>query len=343
MPRPKKFRVYPLLKPLGWLYGSVMCVRNYLYARGLKRSYRADVSVVSVGNLSVGGTGKTPFCAWLISVLNGAGKCPAFLSRGYGRQSRGFVRAETTSSARDIGDEPLEIHQMFPDVPVCVCENRAQGSRRLLEKYPQTECIVLDDAFQHHRIRRDLDIVLTDYNRLYTRDLVLPAGRLREPRCGIGRANIVVVSKCPPELNSAEARAVEKELNLRPGQRLFFSSIGYKPLDIGPLTDKSVLLLTGIANPAPLIAHFSPVCGALAHIRFPDHHSFSPADIERIAAAAEKADIVITTGKDAARLPQDLPKVIAEKLHIQRIGLQILFNGEPALRTAIMSIFKHGQ
>lgn len=325
---PKPFRLYPALLPLSWIYGGIMQIRNRLYDCALLRTHPTPLPTVSVGNLAVGGTGKTPMCAFLLAKLKELGLRPAFLSLGYGRKSHGYVEATTTSTARDIGDEPLEIHQAFPDIPIAVCVKRFLAAKRTKEAHPEINCFVMDDAYQHRATHRDINILLTDYNRLYTRDLVLPAGRLREGRAGARRAQIIIVSKCPPTLTTEEAGIIKRELNPQPNQSVFFTAISYLPLGIENLGGKRALLLTGIANPAPLIEHYCPLCASLQTLCYPDHHDFSRSDIDTIAAQAQEADIIITTGKDFARLPQVLPKEITDKIRIQRIGVKFLFNKE---------------
>lgn len=339
---PKPFRLYPALLPLSWIYGGIMQIRNQFYDCGILRTHPTPLPTISVGNLAVGGTGKTPMCAFLLAKLKERGLRPAFLSLGYGRkkhacghqsygyghQSHGYVEATSTSTARDIGDEPLEIHQAFPDIPIAVCGKRFLAAERIKKAHPEIDCFVLDDAYQHRATHRDINILLTDYNRLYTRDLVLPAGRLREGKSGTRRAQIIIVSKCPHALTMEEAEAVRWELKPEPLQSVFFTAISYLPLEIDNLGGKRVLMLTGIANPAPLIEHYSPLCASLQTLCYPDHHDFSHYDIDTIAAQAQKADIIITTGKDFARLPQTLPKEITDKIRVQRIGVTFLFGKE---------------
>lgn len=328
MSKPKPFRTYPALLPLSWVYGGIMQLRNRLYDHGILRTHPTLLPTISVGNLAVGGTGKTPMCAFLLSALKARGLHPAFLSLGYGRKSSGYVEATESSTASDIGDEPLEIHHTFPDIPIAVCGKRFLAAERIRSAHPDINCFVLDDAYQHRATHRDINILLTDYNRLYTRDLVLPSGRLRETSSSASRAQIIIVSKCPPSLTPEKAEAVRRELKPLAYQHLFFTCIHYLPPNICDLQSKHLLLLTGIANPAPLIAHYSQSCASMQTLCYPDHHSFSSSDISDIAAKAQEADIIITTGKDFARLPKDLPTGIAQKLCVQRIGVRFLFNEE---------------
>ena len=311
--------------------------RNRRFDTGRTPITVVPVPVVSIGNLSVGGTGKTPMCLWLLRQLLAAERHPAMLSRGYGRKTRGFLHADATSTARDIGDEPVEVFRSLEGkVPVFVCEDRVHGAQRLLQADSSVDSIVLDDAYQHRFIHRDINILLTDYRRLYTRDRVLPEGRLRELPEGAARADIIVVSKCPYGITPDESEAIRQQLQPLPHQHIFFSAIEHEPLNIPELDTKRVLIFTGIAKPQPLIQHYTPKCLSLRTMRFADHHNFSQKDISRIAAAANDADVVITTGKDFSRLPANLPEELRTKLRVQRINTKILFNQEDTLKNLIL-------
>lgn len=337
---PKAFKTYPLLRPLSWLYGQIMAIRNRRFDSGRLHTQRFPVPVVSVGNISVGGTGKTPMCAYILKTLLGQNISPALLSRGYGRKSKGFQEATPSATAVLVGDEPLELFHRFEGrVPVFVCEDRCTGARLLLNHSPQVGTIVLDDAYQHRYIERDLNILLTDYSRLFTRDKVLPEGRLRERSGGVVRADIVVVTKCPPKLSSQDANAIRGEMGLRPGQRLFFTSICYDQSAIPKeLENANVLLFTGIAKADPLINYYKERCRSLSYIRFADHHAFSPADIKRITHEATKAHTVVTTAKDFERLPHDLPTEIKDKLFVQQIDIVFLFGQATEFDNIITSL-----
>lgn len=338
------FRSSIILRPASWLYGRVMRWRDRRFDTGRTPVTTVPVAVVSIGNLSVGGTGKTPMCLWLLRQLVTAGRHPAMLSRGYGRKTRGFHHADAASTAREIGDEPVEVFRSLQGkVPVFVCEDRVHGAQRLLQADSNIDSIVLDDAYQHRFIHRDINVLLTDYRRLYTRDRVLPEGRLREPAEGAARADIIVVTKCPYGITPDEAESIRQELQPLPRQHLFFSAIEYEPLNIPDLSTKKVLIFTGIAKPQPLIQHYTPQCLSLRTMRFADHHNFSQKDISRIAEAAQAADIVITTGKDFSRLPADLPEEIRSKLRVQRITVKILFNQEETLKDLIFKGLKKAE
>lgn len=315
-----------------------MQIRNLLYEHNILRTHPTYRPTISVGNLAVGGTGKTPMCAFLLSMLEARGVAPALLSLGYGRKSSGLVEATDMSTAADIGDEPLEIHQALPHIPIAVCKQRYEAAKQLLSHHPEIQCFVMDDAYQHRPTHRDLNILLTDYHRLYTRDLVMPAGRLRESAAGAKRAQFIIVSKCPDNLTKDEAEAIRNELRPRPYQSVFFTSIHYQAPQTPLLNEKRVLLLTGIANPAPLAEYYRPLCASLHTLAFPDHHTFSSADISLLSDKAKTADIIVTTGKDFARLPQDLPSAIKEKLTVQRIGVNVLFGEQDRLIDNIIHV-----
>ena len=328
-----------ILQPLAWAYGRVMRIRNWRFDTGQTPVETVGVPVISVGNLSVGGTGKTPMCAWVLQLLTENGHKPAMLSRGYGRKTSGFRQVVAGSTAREVGDEPLEVFRRFDGkVPVFVCENRAEGAQRLLQADDSINAIVLDDAYQHRFIYRDINILLTDYSRLYTRDKVLPQGRLRELPEGAARADIIVVTKCPPSLSAQQAQAISDELRPQTRQQVFFSAINYEPIGT-ELHDKDVLIFTGIAKPQPLIDHYTPLCRSVQTMLYGDHHTFSAAEISTIATAAEQADIVVTTAKDYSRLPAGLPPVLRDKLRVQRIAVEILLEQKEKIRNTIIDKF----
>jgi tetraacyldisaccharide 4'-kinase len=313
-----------LLLPFSWLYAAVLAGRNWLYDRGWKASAPGWVPLLGVGNLRVGGTGKTPHVAWLVEELLRQGQRPAILSRGYGRQTTGPRLATAADSAASVGDEPWQYYQEFSAlaVPVAVAENRRLGLDLLRQHHPTLTCLVLDDAYQHRRVRPALNILLTELARPFYHDYVLPAGRLRESRAGAARADVVIVTKCPPNL-SAEARAAaEAQVRryARPGVPVLFSAYAYaapKPLVVSldandqPLpadpsyrpTPGPALLLTGIAQPGPLRAHLESQGYTIRHhAAWPDHHAFRPADLAALYQHWQPGWPVFTTEKDATRL-----------------------------------------
>lgn len=302
--------------PLSWLYGLGVRLRNHLFELGILKSRSFDIPVISVGNITVGGSGKTPHVEYLIMLLKNNCKV-AVLSRGYKRKSKGFVLADDKTRMTDIGDEPYQMKTKFPDVHVAVDKNRCHGIDMLTsgETTKDTDVILLDDAFQHRYVKPGINILLVDYHRLIIYDKLLPAGRLREPQSGKARADIVIVTKCPKDLKPMEYRVIIKAMNLYPYQQLFFTSLDYddlysvfgntkRPLDSIKRTD-NILLLTGIASPKQLANDISEYTSNITQLNFPDHHQFTAKDIERINSTFSNMPspkIIITTEKDTARL-----------------------------------------
>lgn len=294
-----------------------MRLRNWCFDHGWLEQRKAEWPVVSVGNLAVGGTGKTPMVELIVEQLRQRGHNPVVVSRGYGRRTKGPLLATAESTADDIGDEPLQIFRHLA-CPVIVSEDRRKALpliRQWNKAHPEAPItvIVLDDAYQHRYLQRDCNILLTDYHRLYTRDHVLPFGRLREPACGAKRADVIVVTKCPPHLTAAEAQSIRRELQAEARQQVVFASISYAEL---PTFDEPPVLLTGIANPAPIREHLQSQGIKIArHLQYADHHRFSANDLAEIRAIQAP---IITTAKDATRLPQ------LSNLHILNIRTHIL-------------------
>lgn len=328
------------LRGLGAVYAFATDVRNWMFDHGWLRERSFDVPTICVGNLAVGGTGKTPHCEWLVQHLLDDGRCVAILSRGYGRKTRGYLEGTPASRAEDIGDEPLQMLQRFGDrVHVAVCEDRCRGIEQLTERHPQIDVIVMDDAFQHRYVRPTSRILLTAYNRLYDSDHVMPAGRLRERAQGAQRADIIIVTKCPSALSAAQRNAIMQRLAPIPHQQVFFTSIAYA--DSVPSAD--VLLITGIAHPEPLVEHLTAHGTTVSrHLAYRDHHAFTAVDVNRIEEAAQQAEHIITTAKDFQRM-RDLP-LSAEtrrKITIQDIHVSVLDNDDERLYRAILSTLTH--
>lgn len=295
-----------LLFPFAILYGFITSIRNFLFDKGILKSTSFDLPVIAVGNLSVGGTGKTPQIEYLIRLLSDKYKI-ATLSRGYKRKSEGFVLANENSNAEILGDEPFQFHQKFPNVMVAVDANRANGIQQLLSKDEKPEIILLDDAYQHRKVKAGFYILLTSYGDLYTDDFMLPTGNLRESRSGAARANIVVVTKCPKILTEEEQTKIRLKLKLNAAQQVFFTFIDYdmvifgknEKIAVNEIKSESKLLLAGIAKPKPFfdcLKNESDEC-----LTFPDHHHFSDADLDAIRNKANGRKI-ITTEKDYVRL-----------------------------------------
>ena len=303
------------LLPLSWLYGLGVKFRNMLFEIGILHSESFDVPVISVGNITVGGTGKTPHVEYLIELLKDKAKV-AVLSRGYKRRTRGFVIADDNATAKTIGDEPLQMKRKYgDDITVAVDRKRCHGIRQLTSDEDGIDVILLDDAFQHRYVQPGVNILLVDYHRLIIYDKLLPAGRLREPLSGKNRADIVIVTKCPHDLKPMEYRVITKAMNLYPFQRLFFTCLEYR--NITPVfgsgeqsldsigKDCHILLLTGIASPQQMIEDLSPRCPHITPLTFGDHHTFTSSDVARINnefAALPHPKMIITTEKDATRL-----------------------------------------
>lgn len=322
-------------------YGMVVNFRNMLFNLNILRGREFEVPVISVGNITVGGTGKTPHTEHLINLLSKKFNI-AVLSRGYKRKSKGFLVVETSSTSRQVGDEPLQIKMKYPNVVVAVDENRVRGIEKILEiseKHP--DVIILDDAFQHRYVTPSINILLIDYSRMITEDDLLPLGRLREPASNRDRANIIIVTKCPREIKPIDERIITKDLHIWPYQDLFFSRIKYG--EILPLfpekvleqkvcldSETGVLLLTGIANAKSLKAKLLQTTSSVVSAEFPDHHPFSLKDMEQVANQLEAMTainkIIITTEKDTFRIREidNLPEIIAANLYYIPIEIKFI-------------------
>ncbi len=333
--------------PFALLYGIVVAIRNYFYDSGIFSSIEFSLPVICVGNITVGGTGKSPHIEYLIELLKPAYQV-ATLSRGYKRYSRGFKIADASSNARDIGDEPFQFKAKYPSVEVCVAEERMTAIPQLLQQKPHIDLILLDDAFQHRTVKAGMNILLTDYHRLYTRDHIMPFGLLRESRKAAKRAQIIVVSKCPHDLTIEQKATLIDDIKPNAAQTIYFSSIEYTKLY--PLSHTSVsydenteiLLVCGIANPAPLIEKLSKEFKKIYPLTFKDHHYFTFDDAEEIKDAfhniASNNKMIITTEKDASRLMLLQEKLSAYELpiYIQSIGIDFLFGEGKAFNEEIV-------
>src|SRR3989304_2451165 len=277
-----------LLFPAALLYGIGIAVRNWLYDAGILPSKEFDAGVISIGNLSVGGTGKSPMTEYLIRLLKDIFPL-ATLSRGYGRHTSGFFIAETDSASMQIGDEPLQFKKKFPDVIVSVDENRRHGIKKLLSQFPELKVVLMDDAFQHRRVKPGLNILLSDYSKMFYDDFLLPVGSLREWRAGKNRADILVVTKCPDHLSPVEKRIILKKINPQPHQHVLFAQVKYgEPVslfgnkeirDIGEINNYQIILLTGISNPKPLEDYLKEKVSKIIPIHYPDHHEYTIVEV----------------------------------------------------------------
>jgi tetraacyldisaccharide 4'-kinase len=316
-----------ILFPFAFLYGLVMLIRNYFYEAGIFKSASFDFPVICVGNLSVGGTGKTPMIEYLLNFLLKKYKV-ATLSRGYGRSTSGFIHLTGNEDAKGVGDEPLQFKTKFKNAIVAVDEKRVRGINILKQQF-SPEIVLLDDAFQHRKVKPGYNILLTGYGDLYSDDFMLPTGNLREFSIGVERADIVVVTKCPKELSENEQNEITGKLDLKPFQKLFFSYIDYggfvknssEEIPLQKLTQEKITLVTGIANPQPLLLFLKKAGINYTHYKFPDHHNFSAADSEKFSADP----FILTTEKDFMRLQNLFPH---DALYFLPIKMKFLKNAE---------------
>ena len=284
--------------PLSWLYTTGVAVRHLLYDQRLLPSFSVNIPTICVGNLAAGGTGKTPMTAYIVHLLRENGYRPAILSRGYKRSSHGFVLADNFATVETIGDEAMQMHRAFPDVPVAVCENRVRGVRQLMRLVPELDVVVLDDALQHRAIRCGLNVLLTPYDHLYIDDHMLPWGTLRDLTVRALKADLVVVTKCPDNIRPIDMRVVDNRLHLPMYQSLHFTGISYAPME----QEGNPLVLCGIAQPQYLLDYVRSVYPQADLMAFPDHHHYKPADIDAIMDKSRNYDFILTTEKDIQRL-----------------------------------------
>ena len=302
-----------LLFPFAVLYDIITRFRNCFFNVGILKSTSFDIPVIAVGNLSVGGTGKSPQIEYLIRLLKDNYKI-AVLSRGYKRKTEGFQLVNDTHTAEDVGDEPLQFYKKFKkDVTVAVDANRTNGIQQLLQRKNPPEVVLLDDAYQHRKVTASSYILLTKYNDLFVDDFLLPTGNLRESRRGAKRASVIVVTKCPENLSKAEKEKIVRKIKPKSYQKVFFTTIAYdenlkgtEELAVSDLKDKKVLLVTGIANPKPLLNFLKEKGVSFKHLNFPDHHNFTQQDISTIKKSFDELPseqkIILTTEKDYMRL-----------------------------------------
>lgn len=328
------------LLPLSWLYGLGVTLRNKLFDMDVLHTQRFPIPVISVGNLTVGGTGKTPHVEYLVRLLSPHYKV-AVLSRGYKRKSKGYVLATSDTPMHEIGDEPWQIKQKFPDIYVAVDKVRTHGITRLMndEETKDVEVVLLDDAYQHRYVTPTANILLVDCHRMIPYDKLLPAGSLREPKESMGRANIVIVTKCPQDIKPLDFRVAQKLLKLRPYQKLYFSTMRYKTMHqlfgeeekaIGDLRENvNVMLLTGIASPGQMQEDLEQYTKHITPLSFPDHHYFTADDAELINRTFSQQPhprLIITTEKDATRLSEldNLSEEVRQSLFVLPIEINIL-------------------
>lgn len=332
-----------LLLPITFLYSLVMRVRNWMYDRGILHATKVPVKVISIGNIAIGGTGKSPLVIYLHELLSKTRQV-ALLSRGYKRKTKGFQLVKPNSSVDQIGDEPKQFSQVIPDLKMAVCEDRVEGANKLLNTFPEVNTIILDDAYQHRAIDRDINILLIDYASIGQKEFVLPTGNLREPKTGSKRADAVVISKTPSIFSPIERRRITEMLKLYGNQHLFFSYIEFK--DIYPFSDAAKLLskdgfditqekviaLSGIANNATFIDHLSRFAKDVEIQPMPDHHHYDVADLveleKKCFVFGQLKKIIVTTEKDIAKLSQDKFLPIIKTLPIFVLPIEVKFHEE---------------
>ena len=328
-----------ILFPFAVLYGWITQFRNFLYDRGIFKSYTFDVPIIAVGNLSVGGTGKTPQIEYLIRLLSDKYRV-ATLSRGYKRQSKGFILANATSTASQLGDEPYQFFKKFPNIKVTVDADRKNGIEQLLSLPKKPEVILLDDAFQHRKVKAGFYILLTSYDDLFCDDFMLPTGNLREGRRGAKRADVVIVTKCPETISQQDQERIMRKIGI--DKPIFFSSIAYEDsvyslgnsLKVSEIKTLTKLLLAGIAKPKSFFAYLQNENDIV--MKFSDHHHFSEDDIVNIKKKA-KNNLIITTEKDFVRLNTSISK---EQLFYLPIKTFFVFGGNDFDKTILNYVGK---
>ncbi|MFM6926510.1 MAG: tetraacyldisaccharide 4'-kinase [Ferruginibacter sp.] len=344
----KSFRY--LLLPITWLYGAIIWLRNKLFDKNILKSASFNFPIICVGNLATGGTGKTPMTEYLIRLLKNDFNT-ATLSRGYKRKTVGFAIANEETTALEIGDEPMQFHQKFPDITVAVGEERIVAIPQLLHERPETNVIILDDAFQHRQVKAGLNIILTDFSNLYTRDFILPAGDLRDVRSSSKRADIIIVTKCRADLSDAEKNKIIAEIRPAANQSVYFTTIEYgKPFHlftkqvIDVEHNHGILLVCGIANPRPIKEHLAKHADSYDMLRFADHHIFHSNDLKEIKQQFDKIQqdkkLVLTTEKDAVRLEKFEQELKDFPIYVIPIEHRFLFNEAEQFNGSITRFIK---
>lgn len=347
------------LYPFSFLYGIGVKLRNKFFDWGILRSRDFDIPVISIGNITVGGTGKTPHTEYLIKLLQPKFNV-AVLSRGYKRKSKGFILSRKNSSVEQIGDEPYQMKQKFPDIHVAVDKNRCHGIDELRKENisPQPEIVLLDDAFQHRYVQPGINILLIDFYRLICDDALLPAGHMREPARGKNRAHIVIVTKCPSDIKPVDFRVISKRINLYPYQKLFFTTFKYKNLvplynkklpvrSITELQEEKILLVTGIASPRQMAQDLENYSSGIETLVFNDHHAFTREDIEQLQNRFNRLKgskkLIITTEKDAARLLHhpDMKKELKPYIYYLPIEVDFLQNQQEVFDQTIIEFIQN--
>ena len=345
----KSFRV--LFLPFALLYGFITIIRNFLYNKNILKSAEFNFPLICVGNLVVGGTGKSPMVEYLIELLKPHFKI-ATISRGYKRKTKGYALANQNATALEIGDEPMQFHIKFPDVSVAVGEERIVAIPQLLHDKPDTQAIILDDAFQHREVRAGFNILLTQCNDLYTKDFFIPTGNLRDQRSSAKRTDIIVVTKCPVNLSEEKRSEIKDELNVKDHQQIFFTAIEYG-LPYHIVTNEKrqlckndeVLLVCGIANPKPLKEYLSKQVETYYQLDYSDHYIFRIDDLKEIqkkfAAINAEQKIIITTEKDAVRLLKFTEQLRESPLYVLPVRHKFLFDEGKLFDEKVMDFVKN--
>ena len=341
------------LLPLSWLYGLIIFFRNKFFKWGILKQVQYDIPVICVGNLTVGGTGKTPHTEYLIELLHRKYRV-AVLSRGYKRKTKGFILADDNSTSREIGDESFQIKQKYPSILIAVDADRKNGINTLLAMENPPQIVILDDAFQHRYVKPSFTVLLSNFYRPMYNDALLPAGRLRESMSYMQKADVILVTKCPDELKPIDYRIITHDVNPYPYQDLFFTSYNYCSLykvfgmdcaDINFLKKKHVLLVTGIASPTMIIDKLKEYTDKVDVMTFKDHHNFSKQDIKNIETDFEainaKHKLILVTEKDAARLMErkDIPETIKDKIY--SLPIEVTFVAQDCEASFRQKILKH--
>ena len=336
-----------LLLPISLLSHIVLTIRHKLYDWNILKSTRFEKSVICVGNLNLGGTGKTPHTEYLVNLLKDTYRV-ATLSRGYGRKTKGFKQAESTSSYEDLGDEPLQYFRKFPDIQVAVGEDRVDGVRKLIRSPYYPEVVLLDDAFQHRSIKAGLNILLTEYQHPYCDDFLFPVGTLRDVKSSAKRAHVIVVSKSPKTLNEDEKQQMVDKLKPTEKQKVFFSYLEYN--DLQPLNEEAkrgpienadaVLAFCGIAHPQPFVDELRERYQTVDFLTFADHHPYTENDVTAILKRFENLNvekkIIVTTEKDAARLTNSPYLCQFERTPLYDLPVTVRFHEEEKFNEEIL-------
>ena len=342
-----------LLFPISIIYGIVIWIRNKLYDLNVWKPVSFNFPLICVGNLAAGGTGKTPMVEYLIRLLRDQYKI-ATLSRGYKRKTVGYALADENSSALSIGDEPMQFHNKFPEIPVAVCEERVVGIPQILHDRPETQVIILDDAFQHRQVKAGLNILLTEYKNLYTRDFLLPAGDLRDMKSSRKRADIIVITKCISHLTDSEKEKITREIDPLPHQKVFFTKLEYgSPYHLFSKEEKfldpqaHILLICGIANPKPIKEVLNAYSATYDMMRYNDHHIFDMGDLKEIKTQFEQIEkfnkIILTTEKDGVRLSKFESDLKDYPIYVFPIRHKVMFNEEESFNSLILGYMNNWQ